>query len=133
LPRKSKQADSTLEEMAESLGRFLGHAEAQWRASRQSLVGAVAAVRDRADALLKEMGGAVSEVSFPRAKPARSVKPVAATAKKVGRRVFTPEQRREQSERMKASWAARKKAAKKSTKKAIKKARKAAGDIAGNG
>ena len=117
-----KKADGgKLGDIAGSLGTFLGHAEARWRSwqgERQAMVKAVTDVRDRATALLREMG----ETGVPKAARAagRAVKAAqstVATAKKVGRRAFTAAQKAEASERMKAYWAKRKRAAKKAVKK----------------
>jgi hypothetical protein len=114
---RNKSDGGKLGDIAESLGTFLGHAEAKWRSwqgERQAMVKAVADVRDRATALLHEMG----ETGVPRAaraagKAVKAGKEAAAAARKVGRRAFTAAQKAEASERMRKYWAKRKRAAKK--------------------
>ncbi len=113
MPRKTKADGGALGDIAESLGTFLGHAEAKWRSwhgEREAMVKAVTAVRDRATALLHEMG----ESGVPKAaKAARAVASAAGgavkAAKKIGRRSFTPAQRAEAAARMKKSWVDRRK------------------------
>jgi hypothetical protein len=66
--KASKQSGGgdTLGGIAESLGTLLGNAEKQWRAwqgPRDSVVKAVTDVRDRAAALLSEMGAAADAVA----------------------------------------------------------------------
>jgi len=95
--------------VAVGLGRILGQAEAQWRGQREAMARALTAVRDKASALLAEMGS--SEAPRPRTGRVRKA-PAATppTVKKVGRRKFTAAQKAETSRRMKAYWAARRKA-----------------------
>jgi hypothetical protein len=117
---KRKSDGGALGDIAESLGTFLGHAEAKWRSwhgEREAMVKAVTEVRDRATALLHEMG----ETGVPRAARAagRAVKAAEETvtaARKVGRRAFTAAQKAEASERMRKFWAKRKRAAKKAAR-----------------
>ena len=55
----AKKDQDTLGEIAESLGTMLGKAEKQWRAwqgPRDNMIKAVSEIRDRAVALLSEMG-----------------------------------------------------------------------------
>jgi hypothetical protein len=126
---KRKAEGGALVDIAESLGTFLGHAEAKWRSwhgEREAMVKAVTEVRDRATALLREM----SETGVPRAARAagRAVKAAeetVASARKVGRRAFSAAQKAEASERMRAYWAKKKRAAKKATK--------GPGSVVGNG
>jgi hypothetical protein len=59
--KKAQAQDDTLGDIAASLGSLLGNAERQWRAwqgPRDAVVQAVSDVRDRAAALLSEMGAA---------------------------------------------------------------------------
>jgi hypothetical protein len=117
---RTKADGGKLGDIAESLGTFLGHAEAKWRSwhgEREAMIKAVSDVRDRAAALLHEMG----ETGVPMAaraagKAARAAQSTAATARKVGRRAFTAAQKAEASARMKAYWAKRKRAGKKGRK-----------------
>jgi hypothetical protein len=109
--RMRKADGGALGDMAESLGRILGQAEAQWREQRGTLVKSLKAVRDKANALLAELG----EVPLPRAATkatravASAVVKATAPARKAGRRTFTAAQKAETSRRMKAYWAARRK------------------------
>jgi hypothetical protein len=120
-----KRAASTLETFAEDLGKILGTAENKarsWLDQRKSIAQQLTAVRDKADELLRELtGGAAkmaSAVSQARlGRPPRSPN-TQAGKKKPGRRKFTAAQRKEQGERMRAYWAARKaKTAKKAGRK----------------
>jgi hypothetical protein len=83
--KKRQQQDDrggALGEVAESLGTLLGNAEKQWKAwqgPRDAIVTAVTDVRDRAAALLAEMG--VPE-AVARARDAKD----AATGKKAGKK-----------------------------------------------
>jgi hypothetical protein len=94
--------------VAEGLGRILGQAEAQWRGQREAMARALTVVRDKASALLAEMG--VSEAPRVRTGRVRKAAATPATVKRVGRRRFTAAQKAETSRRMKAYWAARRKA-----------------------
>ena len=63
---KGKAGNGTLGDIAEGLGQLLGKAEKQWRAwegPRDAVAKAVADVRDRAAALLTEMGAAADAAS----------------------------------------------------------------------
>ena len=70
--KASKQdGGNTLGGIAESLGSLLGNAEKQWRAwegPRNAVVKAVTDVRDRAAALLSEMGAAAEAAAGKEAK-----------------------------------------------------------------
>ena len=61
---KANKSSDTLGDIAEGLGTLLGNAEKQWRAwegPRTAVVKAVTDVRDRAAALLSEMGAAAEK------------------------------------------------------------------------
>jgi hypothetical protein len=63
---KQQVGGDTLGGIAENLGTLLGNAEKQWRAwqgPRDAVVKAVSDVRDRASALLSEMGAAADAVA----------------------------------------------------------------------
>ena len=118
---------------AEQMGSILGTAEKQarsWLNQRSSIAGQLAQIRDKADSLLRELsGGAANAVSAiagaGRGRPPASAKK---TAKRKGR-TFTAAQRKEQAERMRKFWAARRKTANKRT---AKKAARRGGEV-GNG
>ena len=62
----TKTGSGTLGDIAEGLGSLLGNAEKQWRAwqgPRDAVVKAVTDVRDRAAALLSEMGAAADKAA----------------------------------------------------------------------
>ena len=85
----------------------------------QDVLEILIAERDR----LNRAIAVLQEGSAPATEPARrgpgrpkESGKTAAKTKKAGRREFTPEQRKAQSEKLKAYWAARRKANKKATK-----------------
>jgi hypothetical protein len=72
----STDMGGTLGDIAESLGTLLGNAEKQWRAwqgPRDAVLKAVTDVRDRASALLAEMGADVKK-GYEQTKAARKDK-----------------------------------------------------------
>jgi hypothetical protein len=81
----------TLGEIAENLGTLLGNAEKQWRAwqgPRDAVLKAVTDVRDRASALLAEMGSDVKK-SYEKSKGKKGKKDKKANkkdAKKAGKK-----------------------------------------------
>jgi hypothetical protein len=110
-----KAQDSTLGDIAEGLGTMLGKAERQWKAwqgPRDNMIKAVTEVRDRAIALLSEMGAT--------ANAARAAAAEDGGKKKKGKKA----KKADKAEK------AGKKADKKSDKKAGKKKSKKAGQAA---
>jgi hypothetical protein len=121
MPKKRSSAAQRqathLESFAEDLGRMLGTAENKargWLDQRKAIVRQLSQLREKTDSLLRELteSGAnmVVAVGLARGKRGRPPGSGKKTAKKRGR-TFTAAQRKEQGERMRAYWAAKRKAA----------------------
>ena len=88
-----------LGDFAEQVGTLLGQAEARWRTwqgsdTRDAIVETVTSVRDRASALLKDMGVARPSGATPARKPRKAAKtagpPRKAAARQSARRKSAP-------------------------------------------
>jgi hypothetical protein len=133
--KRTKTGSDTLGDIAESLGTVLGNAEKQWRAwegPRNAVVKAVTDVRDRAAALLSEMGAAADAAA---GRGSKKDKKKDKRDKKKGKKARKAEKaaaekakfEAAQAERARAEQAARAPKAEKTAAKAAKKpGRKAA-------
>jgi hypothetical protein len=124
-PGTTKQAQS-LGDFAEDLGRYLGTAENKargWLDQRKAIIAQLSQLREKTDGLLRELTEGGSNVIATVRLTKRRGRPPGSGNKTAGKRkgrTFTAAQRKEQAERMRAFWAARRKAVKKTTKKAAK-------------
>lgn len=129
---KRGTSQDKLADFAEDLGRVLGSAENKargWLDQRKSIAKQLTAVRDKADALLRELTGGAARMAAAVNEARTSGPPGRLAGTKRGRRKFTAAQRKEQAARMKAYWAKRKAS---SGKKTAKKSRKASADSGGS-
>lgn len=134
---KAKTGSGTLGEIAASLGSLLGNAEKQWRAwqgPRDAVVRAVTDVRDRAAALLSEMGAAADAATSKGSKKDKKAKKDKAKKDKKDRDKKDRKDKKAKAEKAKAEKAQAGKTAKagkaeKKTLKDGKKARRKTGEV----
>jgi hypothetical protein len=129
---KTKADSGTLGDIAEGLGTLLGNAEKQWRAwegPRNAVVKAVTDVRDRAAALLSEMGAAAEAAAGKGSKKGKkkSKKDKKAEAKKAKADAKQAKAAKAEAEKAKAEKAAHAAKVEKKVARAAKKAGKKAG------